>query len=256
MASRRAFTLLELLVVISVIAVLAGLLIPTIGLVRRLVNDVKCGNNLQQIASAIESYKSENTDQWPNHMIGDQSLAGTAASLADTSNLVNNGGPLTGLAKVFLCPRDVAMGSDHTMGRGQCDASPGELAGLWDSGTINNVVMGSSYCFEASGYLMGQTGTPPYSWFYTSADIANFTSTPTCWMGKNNELQFGMASTDGTTYRGKLPPSQFPAIRCFWHAKWLKVNLANLKKVVNVSFDLNVFSSIPEWENAIYGSTD
>ncbi len=254
MASRRAFTLLELLVVISVIAVLAGLLIPTIGLVRRLVNDVKCGNNLQQIAAAIESYKSENTDQWPNHMIGDNTLS-AAASLLDTSNLVNNGGPLTGLAKVFLCPRDQLNGTDHTMGRGQLDAQPGELAGLWDTGTINNVVMGSSYCYEASGYPMGQANTPPLSWFYTSADIAALPSTPTCWMGKHNELLFGMASDDGTVYRGPLPPSQFPAIRCFWHFKWLRANEANTKKVVNVSWDLNVFNSIPEFENAIYGST-
>jgi len=249
MASRRAFTLLELLVVISVIAVLAGLLIPTIGLVRRLVNDVKCGNNLQQIASAIESYKAENTDQFPDHMIGDPS------NVNNTSNLVVNGGPLTGLTKVFLCPRDQNNGSDHTMGRGQLDASPGELSGLWDAGTISNVQVGSSYCYEASGYLMGQANTPPLAWFYTSADISALgTLQPTCWMGKHNELLFGMASTDGIEYRGPLPPSQFPIIRCFWHYKWLKSNEANSKKVINVSWNLNVFSSIPEFENDIYGT--
>ena len=54
---KRAFTLTELLIVISVIVVLAGVAIPVIGIVRRQAKDVQCRNNLQQIFTGITGYR-------------------------------------------------------------------------------------------------------------------------------------------------------------------------------------------------------
>lgn len=60
-----AFTLLELMVVISIIAVLAALLVPAVGSAKENANKAKCLSNLRQIGTAIEFYKEDNDQSYP-----------------------------------------------------------------------------------------------------------------------------------------------------------------------------------------------
>lgn len=61
----RAFTLVELLVVLAVIGVLAGLLMPAVALVRRSAMQANCASNLRQYGLASLAYANDNDGYAP-----------------------------------------------------------------------------------------------------------------------------------------------------------------------------------------------
>jgi prepilin-type N-terminal cleavage/methylation domain-containing protein/prepilin-type processing-associated H-X9-DG protein len=61
----RGFSLVELVVVIAIIALLAGILMPTLTLARERANQVKCMANLRSIGQAAESHLAEHEGYLP-----------------------------------------------------------------------------------------------------------------------------------------------------------------------------------------------
>lgn len=62
---QNGFTIVELLVVISIIAALTAILLPGLGKARTMARRVSCGSNLHQIDMAMHLYLSENKDTYP-----------------------------------------------------------------------------------------------------------------------------------------------------------------------------------------------
>jgi len=65
---RRAFTLVELLVVIGIISILAGIILPVMMAARRKARETTCTSNLRQLAAAWELYCQENDEVGPTYL--------------------------------------------------------------------------------------------------------------------------------------------------------------------------------------------
>ena len=89
---KKAFSLVELLVVISIIALLTSILTPSVVGARRQANRVYCLNNLRQMALAADSYAQNNNDYYPIAQYSWQENASTTYAYCwDFTQITENG---------------------------------------------------------------------------------------------------------------------------------------------------------------------
>ncbi len=90
----KAFTLLELLLVIVAITVIAGLLLPVLNSARRKASSTRCISNLRQLGIAVRLYGDENDGRLPSAQAFRQSQTGAGTGLPRIPQ------------DVFKCPED------------------------------------------------------------------------------------------------------------------------------------------------------
>lgn len=89
----RAFTLIEMLVVIAIISILAGMLLPALAAARERGRQAKCKNNLYNIGKAAYLYTEVNGEFWPFY-----------DSVAPSDSLALLYPDLLPTASIFECP--------------------------------------------------------------------------------------------------------------------------------------------------------
>jgi prepilin-type N-terminal cleavage/methylation domain-containing protein len=94
--NRRAFTLIELLVVIAIIAVLASLLLPTLGRAREKGRQVVCLMNQRQVMTAASMDADDHDGKWVPSMVPSGSALFRGNAPAETEAIYGANGQLEG----------------------------------------------------------------------------------------------------------------------------------------------------------------
>jgi prepilin-type N-terminal cleavage/methylation domain-containing protein len=119
MTLKGAFSLIELLVVVAIVAILAALLFPAISAAKAKAQRTVCINNLHQINLGIHMYLDDQSNGSPGNTNATHS---PFVSWTDYRQLINNDLGIKGASspqdKVFACPADKFFYDMSRGGRG------------------------------------------------------------------------------------------------------------------------------------------
>lgn len=210
-----AFTLIELLVVVAIIAVLAAMLLPSLGRAKKQANIAVCISNLRQIGTAAFMYASDH-DGWTmapeawkcSNLSPWTSLASLSEGNYITSYVNSAGRRECG---VYLCPqlqRDFRVYHNNHGNRPnvQVNYSVSVLVGIYSC--PNSTINTNLYRNNAWGpYRMHEIRYPEKTFLagdavtFTDATYAGYTAYCSPSWGKGNDRMIGNRQLWGLTWK-------------------------------------------------------
>jgi len=281
---RRAFTVIELLVVISIIAILAGLLLPGLMQGRGEARRVKCISNLHQIGIALQVYAQHYADGMP---------AGYPPWLTLLTTKIGDRQAYLDEPRIMECPSDGSKGAEggrpdnmrdsvggniiYQFPMADVDEHAGPLNGI---GPMNDKDGGKncSYLFEFAGepcdwiydappVSAGASSSVPatsdqypdeWQWVTTGDYKVPTWATFKQWVDRDgsgviswNEIkvfsQSGIDSqADGAKYKLRGWRTRVPVLRCYWHVDGQAV-LEDDSPVLNLRSDGSATRGLLRW---------
>lgn len=149
-----SFTLVELLVIISILGIMMGMLLPVLGRARERTKVVKCASNLRQIYSAFTMYLQDADEVvfWQSTNIALLGMDWYVYGGRETNNAN------TGQAGLFnnIVPRPLNQYANNRIELFHCPADNKSL--LWAGGYTHFDWVGNSYNYNANGNPFGGGG--------------------------------------------------------------------------------------------------
>jgi prepilin-type N-terminal cleavage/methylation domain-containing protein len=157
-----AFTLIELLVVVAIIAILAGLLLPTLIRAKESARSASCLNNLHQIAIASDCYSLDANGRLPSFLTWLYTKPGDLTS----GKLY----PYLKSRPVYLCPTDKLQLASKTRPANNplAPSAPGGPV-LWNHARDYSYAMNCCICHATD---LGAFLSPSRTLVYLEADMA------------------------------------------------------------------------------------
>ena len=160
MKRRSAFTLVELLVVIGIIALLIALLLPALARARQLALQIQGASNMRQIGIALHEYANIYRGQYPlantaNYVFGDNSL-GSGVTPNQTYQ------PLAGLSALFVSSFSVPVPGNPiaNIRAGELPPTPAGISLLFPPDTNSGFTQ--AQFFPASVFAVSQNNPQGY----------------------------------------------------------------------------------------------
>jgi len=223
---KKGFTLVEMLVVISIIVMLAGMILPVLSKARRKGVETECKSNLKQFGSALELAKTDNNERLPGR------LTNLYPSYCDNKEL-------------FICPADITNGKEG--GKPDSDEKKD-----WESDGDETIEKGlkinSSYFYEFSEVECKWN----FEFVGSAEEITGDPDGKPTWnQVKYYQLRHGDDWSRDIEHFF-YPEDRFPVVRCFWHV--FNTNVQRDKIIKNLAFSGRVFESPTKWEDGAFNN--
>ena len=145
---KTGFTLVELLVVVSIIALLISILLPSVGEARRQARISLCTSNMKQHALGVANYASQNSDFMPN------APKSNGTSKADGLNMAAGTSRVGKIARSFGNIKQPVNGVTFPEDGPICCTSPGAINTVLNNAErISNCQIWNSYWIVLSEFM-------------------------------------------------------------------------------------------------------